>query len=382
MKNILNAVIDESRNLVVTPSEGFAGEHNAEVIEIDIGPFAADDYDYFILNFENFCADGKLISNVIRTENDEPSYIANGVICCPLTAQLTASGRLRLQLEAHKNTDSGEIVKKSSVAELTFKPSVMGEQDMMNQGGSIYSRLEAIEGSIEDAENRVQEIEAQNYGAKISAVDQKAQDADANAQGAHAKADALDGRVTVLETDSAQTQSRIATVEGYKIPESFEAIKNRVKVLEDKPDALTEIPLATEQSVGGFRLSVSSPVTVEEDGAVGLIYGNLNMNSLAVLLVLALINDVGTVETFAGETCDDVSASIYDCSMMIASDFLEAVAFASFSRGTVEYVDGNYEISEINVEPNRIYVISKKDGVTQIDNYFGTDLRRLILEGI
>lgn len=382
MKNILNAVIDESRNLVVTPSEGFAGEHNAEVIEIDIGPFAADDYDYFILNFENFCADGKLISNVIRTENDEPSYIANGVICCPLTAQLTASGRLRLQLEAHKNTDSGEIVKKSSVAELSFKPSVMGEQDMMNSGGSIYSRLEELEDGIEDAENRVQVLEEQNYGAKISAVDQKVQAADANAQGAHAKADALDGRVAILETESVKTKNRIETVEGYKIPESFDAIEDRVKALEDKPDALQTVPLATETNVGGFLLRNTSPVGLNEDGNLSLNYANLNIYSLSALFVLGLICKTGSVETIAGKTSSDISSYVYDCSMNLAADMIKAVAFSAFNRGTVGYLTSDYEIATINVEANHVYVISKKDGVTQVDDYFGTELRRLILEGI
>lgn len=382
MKNILNAVIDEARNLVVTPSEGFAGEHNAEVIEIDIGPFAADDYDYFILNFENFCADGKLISNVIRTENDEPSYIANGVIYCPLTAQLTASGRLRLQLEAHKNTDSGEIVKKSSVAELSFKPSVMGEQDMMNSGGSIYSRLEELEDCIEDAGNRVQALEEQNYGAKISTVDQKVQAADANAQGAHAKADALDGRVDILETESVKMKNRIETVEGYKIPESFDEIGNRVKALEDKPDALQTVPLATDKNVGGFLLSNTSPVGLNEDGNLSLNYINLNMYSLSAMFVLGLIGKTGSVETVTGNTCSDVASYIYDCSMNLAADIIKAVAFSAFKRGTVEYLTSDYEIATINVEANHVYVISKKDGVVQIDDYFGTDLRRLILEGI
>ena len=382
MKNILNAVIDEARNLVVTPSEGFAGEHNAEVIEIDIGPFAADNYDYFILNFENFCADGKLISNVIRTENDEPSYIANGVICCPLTAQLTASGRLRLQLEAHKNTDSGEIVKKSSVAELSFKPSVMGEQDMMNSGGSIYSRLEALEDGIEDAENRVRAIESQNYGAKINAVDEKAQSANSNAQGAHAKADALDGRVDILETESVKIKSRIETVESYKIPESFDEIENRVKALEDEPDALQTVPLATSTKVGGFLLSSISPVQLNEDGEIVLSYDNINHYSLAIMLILALLYKMGEVETFISETIENLAGPVYDGSMNVLMDVHRAIVFAAMDRGTVEYVKNYFENVSLDVEPNHIYVMKKTDDTVQVDEYFGDDLRRLILEGI
>ena len=74
MSNVLTAIIDDGRNLVISPSEGFAGENNAEIIEIDIGPFADEDYDFFILNFENFGTKGKIVSNIIRTSADEPSY--------------------------------------------------------------------------------------------------------------------------------------------------------------------------------------------------------------------------------------------------------------------------------------------------------------------
>lgn len=375
MKNILNAIIDEARNLVITPSEGFAGEHNAEVLEIDIGPFATDGYDYFILNFENFCADGKLISNIIRTENDEPSYIANGVIFCPLTAQLTASGKLKLQLEAHKNTESGEIVRKSSVAELSFKPSVMGADDMINSGNSVYGRLEEIEGAVEAVEKRVDALEAENFGAKIKAADE-------NAQGAHEKADVLDGRVDTLEAETEQTKKRIATVEGYKIPESFDAIEGRVRALEDKPEGLDEIPFATENSVGGFILSNTSPVELNADGTLALNYSNLNIHTFSALFILALISETGMVETVAGKTCGDISGFVYDCSVNVLSDIIKGVAFAVFNRGTIEYLTSDYENVTINAEANHVYVISKKDGITQVDDYFGTDLRQLILEGI
>lgn len=375
MKNILNAVIDEARNLVITPSEGFAGEHNAEVLEIDIGPFAQGEYDYFILNFENFCADGKLVSNIIRTENDEPSYIANGVIYCPLTAQLTASGKLKLQLEAHKNTEGGEIIRKSSVAELSFKPSVMGADDMMNAGSSVYGRLEELENGIEAAENKINAINAENYGAKIKAADGKAQEA-------HAKADALGGRTDSLEADILQTKIRLETVEGYEIPENFAAIEGRVQALEDEPDGIDEIPLATTQNVGGVKLGTSSPVQTDEDGIVILHYGNLNIYAVSALIALALLNEIGRVETVAGEDCASITSFVYDNSMSVAMDMVSAVAFTSANRGTVEYMTADFETAVLNVEPNSVYVITKVDGATQVNRYFGSDLRRLILEGI
>lgn len=375
MKNILNAVIDEARNLVIAPSEGFAGEHNAEVLEIDIGPFASEGYDYFILNFENFCAGGKLISNIIRTENDEPSYIANGVICCPLTAQLTASGKLRLQLEAHKSTDSGEIVKKSSVAQLSFKPSVMGADDLMNSGGTFHTRLDEVEQDIDALGKRLDGIRVEEYGERIEAAEETAQTASETAQ-------ALGGRVDILEAESVQTKGRLETVEGYKIPENFASIGERVQALEEKPDGLDTIPLASEKSVGGVMLDATAPVKLDENGALDIHYANLNQYTLASLFALALITESGSVETIAGESSETVATFVYDNAMYVAMDSLRAVAFTVFNRSKVEYITEDYEIAEINAEANHVYVIGKKDGKMTVDDYYGTDLRRLIMEGI
>lgn len=375
MKNILNAVIDEARNLVVTPSEGFAGEHNAEVLEIDIGPFAAEGYDYYILNFENFSAGGKLISNIIRTENDEPSYIANGVIYCPLTAQLTASGKLRLQLEAHKNTDGGEIVKKSAVAQLSFKPSVMGADDLMNSGGTFHTRLDKVEQDIDALEKRLDGTRVEEYSERIDAAEE-------TAKIVSEAVNELGGRVDTLEAENVQTKGRLETVEGYNIPENFASIGERVQALEEKPDGLEEIPLAGEESVGGVMLNASSPVKLDENGALDISYTNLNHYTLASLFALALIAESGSVETIAGETSETVATFVYDSSMYLATDSLRAVAFTVFNRGKIEYINANYEIAEINAEANHVYVISKKDGNMEVEDYFGTDLRRLIMEGI
>lgn len=368
MKNILNAVIDESRNLVVTPSDGFAGEHNAEVIEIDIGPFADEGYDYFILNFENFSAAGKLISNIIRTETDEPSYIADGVIYCPLTAQLTASGKLRLQLEAHKNTDSGEIVKKSSVADLSFKPSVMGAEDVVNPGGTFHTRLDEVVQDIDTLGKRLDGIRVEEYGERIDEAEKTAQ--------------ALDGRVESLEADNAQTKGRLETVEGYEIPANFAAIGERVQALEERPGGIGEIPLATENSVGGVMIGSTSPIIIEQNGVLEIRYSSLNHYSLASLFALALITESCVVEAMAGETSDTISSFVYDNSMYVAMDSLRAVAFTTMARGNIEYVNENYGVTELTAEPNHVYVISKRNGVITVDDYFGTGLRQLITEGI
>lgn len=153
MSEKVTAIINASKILTVSMSDGYAGEHNAQILEIDIGPFA-EGYDYYILNFDNYRFKGKIASNVISTAEDSPAYIENGVIYCPLTSQLTCTGRLRIQLEAHKATDDGEIVRKSSVAKIEFMASIMGEDDMMDSNSPLYGRVDELENKVEDLEER------------------------------------------------------------------------------------------------------------------------------------------------------------------------------------------------------------------------------------
>lgn len=431
MTKILNAVVDEGRNLTVTPSDGFAGEHNAEAIEIDVGPFASEAYDYFVLNFENFCAEGKLTSNKISTEHDEPAYIVDGVIYCPLTAELTASGKLKIQLEAHKTAERGEIIKKSSVAELEFKPSVMGEDDMMNAGNTVHARLDEVERDVESLEGRVTEIENQKYGDKIKAAEEKAQSAQAEADTVKEKlgkiqsdtaqlknktsvlemfSDNLKSRVGILENTSGKTvaevrsletelsgwdgkiemieddlklaKKQLTTVDGYKIPENFADLKGRVEALEDKPDALGAVPLASNTTVGGFKLGNLAPFTLDENGSPVMKYENLNPHPVIAIIALALLTENGVVETATSDTVESIASFVYDTSLNIAMDTLQAVAFSAFSSGQLEYMNENYEIKTLNVDENHVYVIAKKDGAVVVDDYFGKDLRRLITEGI
>lgn len=153
MSEKITAIIDANRKLTVSMTDGYAGEHNAQLLEIDIGPFAQG-YDYYILNFDNYRFKGNVVSNVISTSEDSPAYIENGMIYCPLTAQLTCTGRLRIQLEAHKKVEDGEIVRKSSVATVEFKASIMGDDEMTDNKFSLNSRLEELENRVDELDNK------------------------------------------------------------------------------------------------------------------------------------------------------------------------------------------------------------------------------------
>ena len=368
MSEILNAVINENRELVISPSEGFAGEHNAETIEIDIGPFADEGYEYFILNFEVFGSKGKLISNIIRTADDEPSYIDNGVIFCPLTSQLTASGRLKLQLEAHKNTENGEIVKKSSVAELLFKPSVMGADDMMDSGSSVYGRLEEVE-------DRLDGIDAENYSGKIST-------ARAETAAVGKRVDTLEGRADNAATAIMQVQNRVATIEGYKIPENLSAIDKRIETLEEEPDGILEIPVAGKNTLGGIMLADNDVFYADEKGNLKMKYSYLNGYMLANIFMLALLSDPGVFETNVYENTQELSGFVYDCSMNLIYDVIQGFAFVSFTRGTVDYMNESFENVTLSVDANCVYVVTKENDAIKVKKYFGNELKKLIAEGI
>ena len=375
MSEVLHAVINENRELVISPSEGFAGEHNAEIIEIDIGPFAAEGYEYYILNFEVFGAKGKLISNIIRTGDDEPSYIDNGVIYCPLTSQLTASGRLKIQLQAHKNTENGEIIKKSSVAELAFKPSVMGAEDMMDMSNPVYRRLDEIE-------ERIDGIDAENYGVKISAARAETSAVDKKVDAVSGRVSALENRADASENSVERAHSRLDAIYGYEIPENFSDFEKRIKTLEEKPDGLKEIPVATETITGGIKLGITEPFRLNENGELDIRYSLLNNHKLAAILVLALLNNPGVFETFSAEKAEDVASLIYDCSINVNLNIISGFAFSVLERGTVEYVNENFETVSIQADVGAVYVMRKENEVLQFERYFGSELKNLLLEGI
>ncbi len=389
LSNVLTAIIDEERNLVVSPSEGFAGENNAEIIEIDIGPFADEGYDYFILNFENFGTRGKIVSNIIRTSADEPSYIDNGVICCPLTSQLTAYGRLRIQLEAHKSGEKGEIVRKSSVAELSFKPSVMGEEDMMDSKNSVYGRLD-------DVEDKLDGIVSENFGAAIENLSERTdsledtvEKTDIRLDAAENKNDSAEKRIGEAESRIADTESRLGKAENYidgltslDIPRALDSHAERIAELEKRPTGISEIPFASETVTGGFRTSSSSEVVVSSDGVIRFNYNNLNHYYLLPVFILGSLYEEGRVTVFSADSIENYASYIDQSVLDVLMGSLEAFALLSFSKESIVFMDHNYEYESMELKPRHIYVFKMTDGMLNVRDYGENELRTLLLEGI
>lgn len=382
LSKILSAVIDENRNFVISPSEGFSGESNAEIIEIDIGPFADEGYEYYILNYEVFSTNGRLNSNIIRTDTDEPAYISNGVIYCPLTAQLTASGKLRIQLEAHKKTDKGEVVKKSSIAELDFAESLMGESDLLGSSSSVIGRLE-------DIEDRLDTIDSENRGSRISTLEDKTEALETSSSALENRTASLENETASLKEKTADltertanAESRLEAIEGYNIPQNISDIKERLTAIEEKPDALESIPVASEATLGGITVAQNSEFRVAENGLLSLDYSTLKSHSIVASVALSLLYVPGNVEITVGNTSDEISSYVSECTSKVASGLMNAFAFACFSNGSVEYTDENFNLQPLPVEANTVYVFKLVDGALQHRSYIGNELRTLILEGI
>ena len=258
---IIKAIIDGENNFVIEKAEGYVGEQNAEMIEIDIGNFSQGNYDFYVLKFDNGISEGCFPSNVISTAEDEPAYIDNGVIYCPIDASHTATGNLKIQLEAHKTVDGRVTVKKSSIAFISFGNSLMGQGNAPAHSNPLYERLADAEGRITDAQGRIVDAENRIAYAENRITDSEARITDsesriANSEGRIASAESriadierenfgssIEGvrsRVTALENSAEESDElignlgrRISAVEGYKIPERFSNLNQKIAVLEN-----------------------------------------------------------------------------------------------------------------------------------------------------
>lgn len=348
MKTV-SAVIDSEGRLSVNPSSGYVGDQNAEMIEIDIGPFADENYDFFVLNFDNGISGGAFPSNVISTADDKPAYIDNGVIFCPVDASHTASGRLEIQLEAHKTVDGVITVRKSSVVCISFGRSLAVQTEAPDKKNPVYERLADAEGRIASAEGRIADIEKQNFGAAIDGVER-----------------------------------RVSLLEDYDISGKIEDIGKKLDDLEndfENSDAITSIPVADDKTLGGVKVSKNSEI-VTDGGFLRLNYGNVNVYSLFALVAVAMLQESGKTETIVGCSAEDISSSIFGFSMQVLDGTIDAIVFTVFESGEVAWFSESYEEKTAYVSANTVYVFRLVDGVAVLESYSQNKLRNLILEGI
>lgn len=301
MSNTIAATVSESFELTVSPSEGFMGEHNAEMLEINISTLIQGGYDYYVIIFDDMSVNGVIKSNEIRSSEDYPAYLDNETIFCPLSSQLTSTGKLKIQIEAHKFASAGSLIKKTSVASIEFKPSIMSGTDKEFDSSSL-SRLDNIENSLRNLKTQL--------------------------------------------------------------------------------EALSVIPLATTESIGGIRLSGKSPVQLDNNGAATINVYNLDAAQIIARLILEIIAESDNTQVLYVRNCDEVADSLDGLTYDMCNGVYSSVVFCTETSGKIYYCNGNYDSVELNAEAGYIYVFNGREEDFTLTQYNRYSFRKLILEGV
>ncbi len=138
--------------ITLKTEQGYTGENNAQLLVIELNnEFSEPYYDYHTLLFDTGIRSGKFSSNVIEGENSFPAYRFDKRIYCPLTRELTKTGKLTFQVRAHAEyADGRSYERRSSVAEIEFLPSVMGPEETVSNSASFEEQVRSAVKIIEE----------------------------------------------------------------------------------------------------------------------------------------------------------------------------------------------------------------------------------------
>lgn len=300
MNNIIKAAVSENFELSAESSQGFTGEHNAETLEINISPLVSRGYDYYVLVFDDLSVSRVIKSNEIRSETDYPAYLSGETIVCPLSSQLTSTGRLRFQIEAHRKTDNMLIIQKTSVASLEFKPSIMSAGDTFFAQDSL-SRLDELDKKVAELFNSISEI--------------------------------------------------------------------------------GKIPLASTTTVGGIKLSSSSPITLNDDGTADLDMADVKELHLAAKLIMSLMYNSTRAKCIYQKTCEEDTRTLYTSTSKVVAGNYDYVLFYTETSGTINYRDTAGESIELKASNQYIYCFTGSGSNFTVNEYNRNSFRRLLLEG-
>lgn len=300
MSNIITASVSENFELSAESSQGFTGEHNAETLEINISTLVSHGYDYYVLIFDDLSVSSAIKSNEIRGETDYPAYLSGETIFCPLSSQLTSTGRLKIQLEAHKLTENGSVIKKTSVASLEFKPSIMSGND------ALFN------------------------------------------QDTHSRLDELD----------------------KKISELSEAISG-----------IGQIPLATTTSIGGIKLSSTSPIQLKENGVADFDITKLKDVQLSAKILMTFLYNATKAKCIYQKSCEEDTRSLLIATTKVVSGTYDYVLFYTETSGVIEHRNAAGESVNLNANNNTVYLFVGADSNFTVKEYTKKNFRELLVEG-
>ncbi len=168
MQSYIEGRIGENRALEFEDATAFTGEHRANILAVSLDGSGLDGADCYFLHFETAPGAGYTVTNAITDENCEPAYIDDGIIFCPLTRELTGTGRLYVQLSAVFIDGENAHTVKSATARLDFGSSlVSAEETAMSGNGGIMEEITALRESVQEILERE---ETPDYGYIAAAV--------------------------------------------------------------------------------------------------------------------------------------------------------------------------------------------------------------------
>ncbi len=162
MQSYIDGRIGENRALEFESATAFTGEHRANILAISLDGSGLEGADCYFLHFETAPGAGYTVTNPITDENGEPAYIDDDIIFCPLTRELTGTGRLYVQLSAVFLDGESARTVKSGTARLDFASSLLcSGENTMNGNGGIMEEIAALREQVQEALER---DETPDYG--------------------------------------------------------------------------------------------------------------------------------------------------------------------------------------------------------------------------
>ena len=352
MKRSVTAYINENRELITNQSEGFSGENNAEILEISLGPFAEMGFDYYVVNYSTGVIGGESSSDVIATENDSPAYVSEGVIYFPLELRHTSTGRFRFQIDAFKNTDGKDTLVKTSIASLTFKPSLSGG-DFTGGSSLLLSKIIKLEETIAQLRETVEN--------------------DINESGNRLQSD-----ISELEGKH-HADLKLVT---DKFAEIVSDHKTDVERLEVEIEESRNIPVASDKTVGGIKISPVNDIQFDEENCLAFDYVRADQKALTVIVTATLMESEAEAPALIFYDPEDGAGAIESLNeqiMMLESGYC---VYGFINGGKYTYYDMSFNEIEVNAVNRSLHIMKIHNGEITVEQYYGKTLRKLLTEGV
>lgn len=165
---VINATIDENRELNAETVTGYSGDSNAEMLVVDLSGFGGfDSYAIYVRN----TALGAVKRLEAGTDSDTNPYVKDGVMYINLTSDLTCGGKLSLEIEGIKVENGLTVRKLTSVANINFKPSMASAAEQGEFKGGAETELRLLAAALAKRLTALEERESSAGTAEVPYAD-------------------------------------------------------------------------------------------------------------------------------------------------------------------------------------------------------------------